>query len=114
MICLQELQSRKEQLQEQLAAVKASMDEVAQRVTSAQQEHRAAQQAAAERMQALQRVLRRPGLQPPSNAAEAKQLLAQLQQQAAEQQQRWVSRSSMCTRRSAHHWLSAHSLLSLW
>jgi len=84
----QELQGQREQVQAQLAAVKASMDDVAQRVVQAQQEHRAAQHAAAEKLQTLQQVLRRPGLQPPTSAAEAKQLLVQLQQQAAEGQQR--------------------------
>lgn len=64
------------------------MDDLAQNVAQAQREHRAAQQAAAERVQALQQVLRRPGLQVPANAAEAKQLLVQIQQKAAEEQQR--------------------------
>jgi cell division septum initiation protein DivIVA len=78
------LQGRREQLQEQLAAVKASMDEVAQRVAAAQREHRAAQKAATHKLQTLQQVTRKLGLQLPASAAEAKQLVAQLQQQAAD------------------------------
>lgn len=89
---LQGLQGQQEQLKEQMDAVKQQMNEQHQRVVQAQQELTAAQQAATERMQALQQVLRRPGLQAPANAAEARQLLVQIQQQAAEEQQRWVCR----------------------
>jgi hypothetical protein len=64
------------------------MTEVEQRVVQAQQEHRTAQHAATERLQALQQVMRRPDLQLPASAAEARQVLAQIQQQAAQEQQK--------------------------
>lgn len=89
-LLLQELQGRQEQLKEQMQAVKEQMNEQHQRVAKAQQELAAAKQAAAERLQALGQAMRRPGLQAPASAAEARQLLVQVQQQAAEEQQRWV------------------------
>jgi seryl-tRNA synthetase len=93
-VLLQELQGQQEQLKEQMDAVKQQMNEQHQRVVQAQQELAAAQQAATEKMQALQQAMRRPGLQAPANAAEARQLLVQIQQQAAEEQQRWVGRGA--------------------
>jgi hypothetical protein len=87
-LCLQDLNVQREQLQEQLAAVKGQMDDIAQRVAQAQQEHREVQAAAASKLQALQQKLRRPDLQAPASATEARQLLAQIQQQFAEEQKR--------------------------
>jgi DNA repair exonuclease SbcCD ATPase subunit len=88
LVCLQDLNAQREQLQEQLAAVKAQMDDIAQRVVQAQQEQRDAQAAVTSKLQTLQQKLRRPELQAPASAADARQLLVQIQQQAAEEQQR--------------------------
>jgi hypothetical protein len=61
------------------------MAEVAQRVTAAQQEHSAACHAAANKLLAVQRVLKQPGLELPADGAAAQQLLEQVKQRAAQE-----------------------------
>eukprot|EP00878_Enallax_costatus_P010991 GHUV01011479.1.p1 GENE.GHUV01011479.1~~GHUV01011479.1.p1 ORF type:complete len:515 (+),score=199.79 GHUV01011479.1:1894-3438(+) len=85
---LQALQEQKEQLQQQLTAVKESMHEVHQRVAAAQQEHKTASKAASKQLHALKEKLRSTALQLPSNSREAQELVQQLQQKAQQQPER--------------------------
>lgn len=90
---------RHEQVQQQLAAVKESMAEVAQRVAAAQQEHRAACQAAQDRLALLQRVLKQPSLELPRSGSAAQRLLEQVKAHAAQEMQRciWGLALACCT-----------------
>lgn len=87
---LQALQEQKEQLQQQLSAVKESGQEVHQRLSTAQQEHQAASKAASKQLHTLRDKLRPTGLQLPSSSKEAQELVQQLQQKAQEQPERWA------------------------
>jgi hypothetical protein len=81
---LQVLQEQREQVQQQLAALKESMADVAERVTTAQQEHRAACKAAGDKLGLLKRALKQPQLELPTSSMGAQQLLEQVRQQAAD------------------------------